>query len=112
MSLPKDITLSTVHDTIRMGFNLIERRLNHLEADITVIRDHNQSVSTRLALIEQECSRRGKRCSELVRRVQGVENTGVIQITKMSITWRTLVIIATSVAAIIGIAFSAVQLFK
>lgn len=113
MSTPtRETTLNTIHDSIRIGFAQIERRLDRLEADTSLIRENHQTAATKLALIEQECNRRGKRCSELVRRVMNVENTDAIQITKDKVTWRTLVIVATAAVGLLGVLFSAVQILK
>lgn len=91
-------------------------RVTSLDKNIEIIRTAQQHQGTEVAIVQQECSRRGKMLSRMSRKIEvldkgvgAVEHTGKMLVLKQSQTWKTVAIVGT---IFIGIAGMAIGILK
>jgi hypothetical protein len=106
------LRVGEVRGHVEEGFKRLDGRMASMEADVSVIRQDGQTANQRVALLEQTCATRGKRISELVKRVDMTENTGATLKVQATTAWKTMAVIGGIIVALGGLALGFIQIFS
>ena len=93
----------------------VSQRMKSIEANCIMCNDQIHQMNARLACHDQDLMRHDKKISDLFRKVELTEDTGITYITQQKAKWSTLKIIgsiAISVGSLVGVLIAAIKLFS